>query len=282
MTLVDVMNVPRLLDPQLSPDGRSLVYMLAQADWKSGRRALHIWRQDVGAPAPVQLTFGDSPETTARWSPDGKTILFLARRGDNTDTQVYLLPADGGEARQLTHHATSVSSPAWSPDGNHVYFVAADPKTAEEKARDHDKDDVYAFEENFKQRHLWRVVVSTGAEDRLTDGARLGPRLSGVAGRPPDRPRAFAVAARRRLVARRGLGDGRERPRRARPDAQQRRGERGGHLARRQPGAVPRRRQRAARAGLQHQSLRDAGGRRHAARGRRGLPVRRRSRQLGA
>ena len=180
MTLVDVLSVPRLLDPQLSPDGRSLVYLLAQPDWKTSRRALHVWRQDVGAPAPIQLTFGDSPETAPRWSPDGKTILFLARRGDNPDTQIYLLPADGGEARQLTHHATSVSSPAWSPDGSQVYFVAADPKTAEEKARDRDKDDVYAFEENYKQRHLWRVVVSTGAEDRLTDGGAsvLGYRVS--------------------------------------------------------------------------------------------------------
>src|SRR6266480_3941678 len=105
MTLVDLVGYSRVGDPQLSQDGTHLLYMLSQADWKAGSRTPHIWRQDVGGGAPVQLTFGESGEGSPRWSPDGKTILFL--RGG----QAYLLPSDGGEARQLTKHATNISAP---------------------------------------------------------------------------------------------------------------------------------------------------------------------------
>src|SRR5690349_1664555 len=180
MTLIDLMEVPRVVEPQRAPDGRSIVYQLNRADWKAGRRVGHIWRQFLAGGDPAQLTFSDSGETTPRWSPDGKAVLFLGRRGDATDTQIYLLPIDGGEPRALTRHATSVSSPAWAPDSSAVYFVAGDVRTADEREHDRVRDDVYAFEENVKQRHLWKAVVSTGAEARLTSGdfSVLGYRLS--------------------------------------------------------------------------------------------------------
>jgi len=180
MTLIDLMEVPRVLDPQLAPDGRSIVYQLNRADWKAGRRIGHLWRQAIAGGDPVQLTFGDSGETTPRWAPDGKSVLFLARRAGDADTQIYLLPANGGEPRALTHHASSVVAPAWAPDGSAIYFAASDPRTAQERQRDRIRDDVYAFEENVPQRHLWKVIVSTGAEVRITSGdfSVLGYRLS--------------------------------------------------------------------------------------------------------
>jgi dipeptidyl aminopeptidase/acylaminoacyl peptidase len=168
MTLIDLAELPRLLDPQLSPDGRTLTYMRSHADWKLGRPIWNLWRQAIGG-SPQQLTFGESGEApgTTRWSPDGKSLVFWR------DGQLYLLPADGGEARQLTHHATSVNAaipPAWTPDGSAVYFTASDPPTAEERERERVRDDVYALDESFKQRHLWKVTVATGAESRITSG----------------------------------------------------------------------------------------------------------------
>src|SRR5438045_4521325 len=72
MSLVDLANLQRILGPQLSPDGKTLVYALSVTDWKLGRLVYHLWRQNTAGGAPVQLTFsegGDIPVIS--WAPDG-------------------------------------------------------------------------------------------------------------------------------------------------------------------------------------------------------------------
>ena len=170
MGIVDLINIPRVADPQLSPDGASVLYTVSRPDWKASKRITHIWRQALAGGEPLQLTTGTESETAPRFSPDGRQIAFVTKRGDNEFAQLYLLAADGGEARQLTSHASAVSSPTWAPDGSAIYFVAPEPKTDAERARDRAKDDVYGFDEDFKNNHLWKVVVNTRSESRLTSG----------------------------------------------------------------------------------------------------------------
>jgi dipeptidyl aminopeptidase/acylaminoacyl peptidase len=166
MSLVDIAELPRALDPELSPDGRFVLYSQSRPDWKAGRPVWQIWRQEIGGAAPLPLTFGGSgviPIFT-RWSPDGKTILF-GREG-----QLFLMSADGGEPRPLTRHATAVSAPAWAPDGSSVFFLASDARTAEERERERLRDDLYPYEEGFKHRHLWKIEIATGNEQAVTSG----------------------------------------------------------------------------------------------------------------
>ncbi len=170
MTLVDLLEVPSLGDPRLSPDGSQLIYTLARADWKANRRISHIWRINVDGTGAIQLTNGEKGESSPRWSPDGRFIAFLAQRGDNEQTQIYLIENAGGEARQLTRHETAVSNITWSPDGKWIYFLASDSKSAAQRERERSRDDVYAFEENYQQRHLWKVAVPEGREERITQG----------------------------------------------------------------------------------------------------------------
>src|SRR5262245_17152633 len=166
LTLIDLAELSRLFSPQLSPDGRTLAYFVSTTDWKTNRLVFHLWRQPTAGGAAQQLTFaegGDQP--VVRWSPDGRALLF-ARAG-----QFLLMPADGGEARALTKHSTAVAAPSWSPDGASVYFTASDPLTGDERERDRVRDDVYAFDENYKLRQLWKIAVATGAETQITTGA---------------------------------------------------------------------------------------------------------------
>jgi dipeptidyl aminopeptidase/acylaminoacyl peptidase len=171
MTLIDVLNMPQVADPELSPDGRQILYVESKADWKANRRIGHIWRVNADGSGLMQMTVGDG-ENSPRWSPDGKTIAFIARRGAEPEagSQVFLIPAGGGEARPLTTHVTAVSDIAWSPDKALIYFRATDPKPEEQKAREKSKDDVFMVDEDYQQQCLWNISISTRAEHRITPG----------------------------------------------------------------------------------------------------------------
>jgi len=172
MKLVDVINVPQISDPQLSPDGRQIVFVQSEADWKANRRIGHIWKVNADGSGSVQMTSGADGENSPRWSPDGKTIAFIAKRGTEPEAvnQILLISTMGGEARPLTNHATAVSNISWSPDGTSIYFRAPDPKTEDQKAREKLKDDVFMYDEDYQQQHLWSVTVSNKSERRITQG----------------------------------------------------------------------------------------------------------------
>lgn len=170
MSIVDLLEVPTLDDPRLSPDGSRLLYVRGDASWEENRRIEHVWLAETDGGDAVQLTRGEEGQSSPRWSPDGGRVAFLAERGEDEGRQIWLIRPDGGEAWRLTEHATDVSDIAWSPAGEWIYFRAEDPETEAEKAREEAKNDVYPFSEDYRHRHLWRVDPATGSEERLTEG----------------------------------------------------------------------------------------------------------------
>ncbi|HMD49828.1 MAG TPA: S9 family peptidase [Bryobacteraceae bacterium] len=170
MTLIDVVNVPQVSDPQLSPDGRTILYVEAESNWKSDKRVRHIWKINADGSGLLQMTNGADGETSPRWSPDGQTIAFIAKREGEEANQIFLISPGGGEARALTNHPAAVSDIVWTPDGKSVFFKAPDAKSDAQKAKEKAKDDVFMFDENYQQQHVWRVTVADKSEHRVTQG----------------------------------------------------------------------------------------------------------------
>jgi dipeptidyl aminopeptidase/acylaminoacyl peptidase len=123
MTFDDLAAFHRVSDPQPSPDGRWLAYVVTDVDKPENRSNSDLWLVPADGGEPRQLTASPKHDRHPTWSPDGKWLAFESNRGG--DFQVYVIPADGGEARKLTTIATEATQPVWSPDGKHIAFISA-------------------------------------------------------------------------------------------------------------------------------------------------------------
>jgi dipeptidyl aminopeptidase/acylaminoacyl peptidase len=115
----------RLGEPALSPDGKLAVVPVTRYDVTENKGFTDLWLiPTVGGPAR-QLTSDPAPDTQPTFSPDGKWIAFISKRGDDKQNQVYVIATDGGEARRVTQIPTGVEAPKWFPDSRHLAFATA-------------------------------------------------------------------------------------------------------------------------------------------------------------
>lgn len=118
----DFINVHTVSDPQISPDGKSYIYVSTKINEKKEYES-HLFHQQINESSSTQWTFGNTKNSHPRFSPDGNDITFQSTRTGTA--QIYVLSIHGGEARQITTFKHGASNPSWSKDGSKIIFQAA-------------------------------------------------------------------------------------------------------------------------------------------------------------
>jgi acylaminoacyl-peptidase len=126
--ILDVFNLQYASDPQISPDGRRVIYVRHFNDIMTDKRYSNLWIINIDGTDHRSLTTGNYNDTSPRWSPDGAQILYLSTR--DGQPQIYRRWLDTGQTAKLTNLTSAPSGLAWSPDGKWVSFVAHVPETA--------------------------------------------------------------------------------------------------------------------------------------------------------
>src|SRR5215204_3886429 len=115
-------------DPQISPDGNWVAYVVGTTDAKEDKSNSHIWMVNIDGSNDRQITFSNESENSPRFSPDGKYLSFTSSRpGKARGNQLWLLDRSGGEAMQLTEFKHRLQGYEWSPDSKRLALVLGDP-----------------------------------------------------------------------------------------------------------------------------------------------------------
>jgi len=174
-TIDHLAKISRVSDPQFSPDGKTIVIVVARPNFAEDRYDANLVLVAVSNGSSHQLTHDRRAVNSPRWSPAGDRIAFLAT-GANAKPQIFILPMAGGDAMEITKSPTGVQQFAWRPDGKMIAFAAADERakrTGEDKFDDSFEigNDDYLVKEEAIATHLWLVPAEGGAPRRMTSGS---------------------------------------------------------------------------------------------------------------
>src|SRR5215472_5493804 len=188
--LADYAKIVTISDPQISPDGKSIVCIVSRTNLEQDRNDRALTLVDVKTGAHRVMTRDRKEVGSPRWSPDGTLLAFLAAVGAAKEekAQLFVLPMSGGDPLQITDAAMGVEQFAWRPNQKEFAYVTADEPANKKDIEKHLDafevgDNGYLETKSPTRSHIWLVPVDGGKARRLTSGAWSLPKTL-----PPSSP----------------------------------------------------------------------------------------------
>ena len=118
-----MMQLKRMSDPQISPDGQWVAFTVQSVDVTANRKPVQVWIVPLDGGTPRQITHDGDDNERPRWSPDSKRIAYISDRGGSS--QIWMMDPDGGNAKQITNLSTEADGVLFAPDGKNLVFTSA-------------------------------------------------------------------------------------------------------------------------------------------------------------
>ncbi|MEP6546676.1 MAG: S9 family peptidase [Gammaproteobacteria bacterium] len=182
LTPDDLYRVLDVSDPQVSPDGLMVAYVLSSNDREADEARSAIWMASWDGKQQLALTAPADGTERPRWSPDGRYLAFVSKRAGSDKAQIMLLDRRGGDAAQLTKVTGDIGDYAWAPDGKRLVFTMteADPATAPKPVvidAMHFKQDGEGYISAGQRQHLYLFDVEAKRVDPLTTDSQFNEDL---------------------------------------------------------------------------------------------------------
>lgn len=183
ITIEKILQLKNISDFKISPDEKWVAYTVSENDLKKDKKIKRIYIISILGGEPIAITGKDYSASQPRWSPDNKYLSFLASKGEDEKTQVWLSNRLGGDAEVLTKIPQGVNSHEWSPSGDRLLLVLTDPRPEELTADKEDdkkakpyvidrrqfKQDYVGYLDRFRN-HIYSLIPGDSIPTQLTFG----------------------------------------------------------------------------------------------------------------
>ncbi|HSK78418.1 MAG TPA: S9 family peptidase [Thermoanaerobaculia bacterium] len=224
-TVRDLLAMDRITEPQPSPQGDRVAFVVRTTDFEANRGRTDLWMVKIDGSGLSRLTADPAGDNNPRWAPDGQSLYFLSTRSGSS--QVWRLPAAGGDAVQVTNLPLDVANLTVSPDGKLLAFslevfpdcpaIACTKERLDAKARQKASGQLFSGDVGFyrhwdtwsegRRNHLFVMPVAGGEPVSLTRGLDAD-----APSRPFGGPEEFTFSPDSRSVVFAARDVGREEP----------------------------------------------------------------------